>query len=152
MIIEKEVEIVKVADLGDCEIQEYESALIILAEEMGAKLNSSRAKHMGKIKSMAMAYAKGFNYFISGDRAARVAAKKHLINLDGNYLITIQMKDIIVHIKNNSEALGINRKKAKILYTYHAKPALGRDLKEVGKLKKIHTKLKKEFDEILWRK
>ena len=97
-----------------------------------------------------MAFSKGFEYFISDDRGARVAAKKYLQNLDGSSLQTIRMKDIILHIRHNEHFLKIDRKTAKQLYLYGANPKLGRTPFEVKKIETIRECLKKEFDEVLW--
>ena len=56
------------------------------ANEMKVDLTKKRDHNAGEVKSMA--FAKDFEYFISDDRGARVAAKKHLQKLDGSYLQT----------------------------------------------------------------
>jgi hypothetical protein len=100
---------------------------------------------------MAMAFAKDFQYFISDDGGARVAAKLHLQKIDGSYLETIRMNDIITHIRNHSDELDISRKTAKSIYLYGANPRLGRNLREVKKLEGIRKSLINTFDTILWK-
>jgi len=150
MITNSEVTILKECDLNDNELFEYKSALSILASEMQVDLLKKRCKNAGEVKSMAMAFAKDFEYFISDDKAARVAAKKHLQKLDGTYLTTIRMQDIVKHVKSNQETLGINRKTARSLYLYGVNPKLARNATESRKLEVIREYLKTDFDQNLW--
>jgi predicted nucleic acid-binding protein len=150
MISSGEVTILEECDLNDKELFEYESALKILASEMDVDLRKRRCKNAGEVKSMAMAFAKDFEYFISDDRAARVAAKKHLQKLDGTYLTTIRMQDIIKHIKINQETLHISRKTARKLYLYGVNPKMALNAAEKEKAEYIRSYLKKDFDQTLW--
>lgn len=151
MIKSGSIKILKECDLSKQERIEYKSTLNLLAENMGVDLKKQRDHNAGEVKSMAMAFAKGFQYFISDDSGARVAAKKHLQNIDGSYLETIRIKDIIIHIKENNETLNINRKTAKKLYLYGTNPMLGRNEREKKKLEQIQDKMKKIFDDELWK-
>lgn len=150
MISRKEITIIGVDDLTDVELEEYNSTVKLLANEMNVDLKKKRDRNAGEVKSMAMAFAKEFEFFISDDRGARVAAKKHLQNLDGSYLKTIRMRDIILHIRRNEKFLTINRKTAKRLYLYGTNPKLGLNKLEIKNLEKLIYRLKKEFDEELW--
>lgn len=150
MITEEQIVIIKESDLTNEEKFNYNTALTLLAKEMNVDLSKKRDKNAGEVKSMAIAYAKDFNYFISDDKDARVAAKKILQNTDGSYLNTIRLKDIIIHIRNNSERLNIDRKTAKRLYLYGINPKLGRNTEEIKKLTSIFEILKKDFDSNLW--
>ncbi len=60
------------------------------------------------------------------------------------------MKDIIIHIRDCCDDLGINRKTAKQLYIYGANSKLAKDKQEEAKLKSIRKHLKNEFDTKLW--
>ncbi len=104
MIKLNEIIVMKVMDLTHSELQEYDSALKLLAGVMSVDLSKKRDKNAGEVRSMAMAFAKDFEYFISDDGDARVAAKKHLQKIDGTYLNTIRMKDVIRHIKENTSS------------------------------------------------
>lgn len=115
MIGSEEISIMYESDLDDQELQEYRSALGVLASEMEVDLQKKRDKNAGEVKSMAMAFAKDFEYFISDDRTARVVAKRSLQKLDGSYLETIRMKDVIMHIRKNNQTLEIDRKTARRL-------------------------------------
>jgi len=150
MITRKEVKIIRESDLSEVELFEYHSTLSLLAEEMGVDLQKKRDHNGGEVRSMAMAFTKDAEYFISDDGDARVAAKKHLQKLDGTYLETIKMKDIITHIKNNSERMGISRKTAKKLYLNGTSPKLALNLSEKTLLERINGRLKIEFDSFLW--
>lgn len=139
------------SDLSKDELNEYNAALQLLADELEVNLHSKRSRDAGEVKSMAMAYAKGFEYFISDDRKAKVAANRYLQNLDGSYLKTIQMRDVIVQIKENSDLLQITRRSARKLFLYPT------NLKNSGgdgdynrKIKRIADALKKDFDNNLW--
>lgn len=150
MINMNQITIIHVSDLSSNEIIEYESASQVLATEMDIDLHKKRDRNTGEVKSMAMAYAKGYGFFVSDDRDARVAAKKCLQNLDGTYLNTIRMKDIITHIYENDSELKLGRKTAKRLYVYTANARLSTSEIERQKIEKIHRLLVKEFDEKLW--
>ena len=150
MISDGEITVLEDSSLEETESIEYNSTMILLANEMNVDLSRKRDRNAGEVKSMAMAYAKGFGYFISDDRGARVAAKKHLQNLDGSCMETIRMRDIIMHIYNNEERLEISRKTAKRLYLYGTNPKLGKNISQIDTLKNIMNKLKKDFDENLW--
>ena len=150
LISDKKIIVIKDSSLGKDESTEYNSTMNLLANEMNVDLSRKRDRNAGEVKSMAMAYAKGFGYFISDDRGARVAAKKHLQNLDGSCMETIRMRDIILHIYNNEERMGISRKTAKRLYLYGTNPKLGKNTAQIKTLEKIINKLKKDFDENLW--
>lgn len=151
MIEAGEIIEIKVSDLNATESAEYNSTLKLLATEMCVDLsNRHERKNVGEVKSMAMAFAKGYGYFISDDKEARVASKKILQNFDGSYLKTIQMVDIIEHIRDNYERLGISRNITKKLYLYHSNPKSARNDADKIKLTRIHTILKKNFDETLW--
>lgn len=150
MIDSKEIIIMYEMNLGSQELQEYKTALGILASEMGVDLQKKRDKNAGEVKSMAMAFAKDFEYFISDDRKARVAAKRNLQKLDGSYLKTIRMKDVITHIKKNSQSLEIDRKTAKKVFLHGTNPKLAMNQVNKIRLKVIREKLKKEFDDNLW--
>lgn len=110
MISLNEICIMSERDLSKEESEEYTQAVSLLAKDMNVDLTKKRQKNAGEVKSMAMAFAKNYEYFISDDREARVVAKRNLLKLDGTYLETIRFEDIIVHIKNNSEKIGISRK------------------------------------------
>lgn len=142
--------VMKVSDLTIDELNEYNSAAQLLANEMGVDLQKKRDHNAGEVKSMAMAFSKEFEYFISDDGGARVAAKKYLQKLDGSYLQTIRMRDVILHIKDNEKDLDIDRKTAKRLYLYGTSPQLAKNKAEEKKLNIIREKLKSEFDEKLW--
>lgn len=150
MISANEVIVMKVCDLTKDELREYNSTTTLLANEMDVDLGKKRDHNAGEVKSMAMAFTKGFEYFISDDGDARVVAKKTLQKLDGSYLQTIRMEDIVLHIRKNKEILGIERKIAKRLYLYGTNPKLGRNQNEVKKLEKIRESLQIKFDEKLW--
>jgi len=150
MVKQRDIVIMKVSDLSESELEEYNSAMEQLADEMEVDLNKRRNPDLGEVKSMAMAFSKDFEYFISDDRRAKVAAKRRLQKLDGSYLETIRMKDVILHIKKNQESLMIQRKIAKHLYLYDANPKLARNTSEREKLIAISEHRKKEFDEELW--
>lgn len=150
MISANEITILRITDLTESELREYNATVQLLGTEMKVDLNKKRDRNAGEVKSMAMAFVKDFEYFISDDRGARVAAKKHLQNIDGTYLKTIRMRDIILHIRENETFLGINRKTAKRLYLYGVNPKLGKTQFEIKKLETIIGILKKEFDEELW--
>ena len=150
MIADNEIIIVRESSLGEDESLEYNSTMNFLANEMNVNLSQKRDRNAGEVKSMAMAYAKGFGYFISDDRGARVAAKKHLQNLDGTSMETIRMRDIILHIYRNEERLELSRKTIKRLYLYGTNPKLGKDPSQIEKLKIIMNKLKTDFDDNLW--
>ena len=150
MISDNEIIVMYESSLGEDESIEYNSTLNFLANQMNVDLSRKRDRNAGEVKSMAMAFAKNFEYFISDDRGARVAAKKHLQNLDGSFMETIRMRDIIMHIYNNEERLEINRKTTKRLYLYGTNPKLGKNPFQIEKLEKIINKLKKDFDKNLW--
>lgn len=150
MISNGEISIMTTQDLNSDELDEYNLAISLLSKEMDVDLSKKRDKNAGEVKSMAMAYAKNFKFFISDDRGARVAANKHLQNLDGTVLETIRMKDIITHIKTNEKCLEIDRKTAKQLYLYATNPKIGRTDSEIEQLRRINILLKKDFDENLW--
>lgn len=150
MVEKQDIVIMKVSDLSENELKEYNSAMDQLADEMKVDLTKRRNPDLGEVKSMAMAFSKDFEYFISDDRKAKVAAKKRLQKLDGSYLETIRMKDVILHIKKNQESLDIQRKIAKHLYLYDVNPKLARSSSEREKLIAISDHRKKEFDEELW--
>ncbi|MCK4261013.1 MAG: hypothetical protein KAX49_18705 [Halanaerobiales bacterium] len=152
MIDSNEIIVMSVSDLNDDELNEYNSTLQLLANEMKVDLRRKRDRNAGEVRSMAMAFAKDFEYFISDDGGARVAAKKHLQKLDGTYLQTIRMKDVILHIRDNEEDLGINRKIAKRLYLHGTNSNLARTQDESRELKRIRAILKNEFDNNLWPK
>jgi predicted nucleic acid-binding protein len=151
MINSHKIVIVKESELNKDAILEYNTALQLLATEMEVDLSKPRDHNAGEVRSMAMAFAKDFQYFISDDGDARVAAKLHLQKIDGSYLETIRMNDIITHIREHSEELGISRKIAKRLYLYGANPILGRNPSEVKKIEGIRKSLKNTFDTILWK-
>ncbi len=144
MIESNEITVMSVSDLNDDELNEYNSTLQLLANEMKVDLQRKRDRNAGEVRSMAMAFAKDFGYFISDDRGARVAAKKHLQKFDGTYLKTLRMKDVILHIRDNEQELGINRKIAKKLYLLYL---YGTNFRE---LERIRTNLRNEFDDELW--
>lgn len=150
MLAENEIKRIEISSLGTNEQLEYESALDVLSSEMAVDLSKKRDHNAGEVKSMALAFAKGYQYFISDDREARVAAKKHLQKLDGTYLETISMKEIILHMKEKSKELGISRKTAKTLYTYSSNPKLARNPSDRAKLEMIYERHKKIFDNELW--
>lgn len=150
MIEKQDIVIMKVSDLSESELKEYNSAVEQLADEMKVDLTRRRNPDLGEVKSMAMAFSKDFEYFISDDRNAKVAAKKRLQKLDGSYLETIRMKDVILHIRKYQESLGIGRKMAKHLYLYDVNPNLAKKPSEREKLIAISDNRKKEFDEELW--
>ena len=70
--------------------------------------------------------------------------------MDGSYLETIQMKDIILQIRKNEKILSIDRKTAKNLYLYGVNPKLADNEAEHNRMKKILEKMKIEFDDCLW--
>ncbi len=144
MVDEEEITVMSITSLEEDEFIEYNSTVQLLAREMDVDLSKKRDRNAGEVKSMAMAYAMGFEYFISDDRGARVAAKKHLQNLDGSCLETIRMRDIILHIRENENFLEINRKNAKRLYLYATNPKLGNNSVEITKLEEISNRLKKD--------
>jgi len=150
MIKAGEITVMKESDLDADELDEYGVALEVLAREMNVDLQKKRDRNAGEVRSMAMAFAKDFEYFISDDGGARVAAKKHLQKIDGTYLNTIRMKDVILHIRENSVELDIDRKTAKQLYLYGTSPKLARNKSEEEKLKRIRESLKSDFDNNLW--
>jgi predicted nucleic acid-binding protein len=150
MITLNDVVVMKESDLSDSEFQEYNSALQLLANEMNVDLSKKRDRNAGEVKSMAMAFAKDFEYFISDDGEARMAAKKYLQKIDGSHLNTIRMKDIIIHIKQNTTSLNIDRKTAKNLYLFGTSPKLANTPAEAKKLETIREILKKEFESTLW--
>lgn len=150
MIDSKEISIMYESDLGNQELQEYRSALGVLASEMEVDLQKKRDKNAGEVKSMAMAFVKDFEYFISDDRNARVVAKRNLQKLNGSYLETIRMKDVITHIKNNSQTLEIDRKTAKKLFLHGTNPKLATNQVAKTRLEVMREKLKKDFDDNLW--
>lgn len=150
MISSNEIMILKETDLNSQEMEDYSSALKLLASKMEVDITKARAKNVGEIRSMAMAFAKDYDYFISDDKEAQVASKRYLQKIDGNYLKSIRMKDIIVHIRNKCDVLGINRKTAKQLYVYGANPNKAKNKSEKDILSRIFEHLKKEFDEELW--
>jgi len=150
MISANEITVMGIADLTEIELREYNSTIQLLANEMKVDLTKKRDKDAGEVKSMALAFTKNFNYFISDDCGARVAAKKHLQKLDGSYLQTIRMKDVIIHIRDNEKKLGINRKIAKRLYLQGTSRKLASNQAEKRKLERIRGILKNEFDEKLW--
>ena len=86
MINNKEIIVMDVGNLSNDKLNEYLSASQLLAYEMGVDLEKKRERNAGEVKSMAIVFVKKFEYFISDDRGARVAAKKHLQKLDGSYL------------------------------------------------------------------
>lgn len=124
MLEKQDIVIMKVSDLTESELEDYNSAMEKLADEMKVDLNKKRSHNLGEVKSMAMAFSKDFEYFISDDRDAKVASKKRLQKLDGSSLETIRIKDIILHIRENQESLEIDRKTAKQLYLYDVDPRL----------------------------
>lgn len=150
MISLNDITVVKESDLTNSELKEYNSTLQLLASEMDVDLSKKRDRNAGEVKSMAMAFVKDCHYFISDDREARVAAKKHLQKIDGSYLETIRMKDVIIHIKQNADLLCIGRKTAKNLYLLGTGPNLAKTSEETKELGKIRGILKKEFDSELW--
>ncbi len=150
MIKLNEIIVMKVMDLTHSELQEYDSALKLLAGVMSVDLSKKRDKNAGEVRSMAMAFAKDFEYFISDDGDARVAAKKHLQKIDGTYLNTIRMKDVIRHIKENTSSLGIDRKTAKKLFLFGTSPKLTQNQAELKKSEAIREHLKNDFDNNLW--
>lgn len=150
MIEKQDIVIMKASDLSETELVEYNSAIRQLADEMDVDLNKRRDPNLGEVKSMAMAFSKDFEYFISDDRGAKVAAKKRLQKLDGSSLETIRMRDVILQIRKNQDALKIERKTAKNLYLYDANPKLARNTSEEKKILAIREHRKKEFDEELW--
>ena len=150
MFSNNKISVMRLTDLNESELVEYKSTEELLAKEMNVNLSKVRDRNAGEVKSMALAYTKNFSYFISDDRGARVAAKKHLQNLDGSSLNTINMKDIICHIRNKSDKLNITRKIAKQLYLFSVNPKIAQDLNLKKKLTAIHAYLKKNFDENLW--
>ena len=97
-----------------------------------------------------MAFIKGYEYFISDDKDARVSAKRHLQNIDGSTLETIRLQDIRIHIRDYSEKLEISRKTAKRLYLYGTNPKLGQNQREKDQLTLMHNKLRKYFDKKIW--
>lgn len=64
MIGANELTIMYETMLNNQERHEYELALNILSAEMGVNLHRIRDKNAGEAKSMAMAFAKDFEYFI----------------------------------------------------------------------------------------
>lgn len=150
MIGSEEISIMYESDLDDRELQEYRSALGVLASEMEVDLQKKRDKNAGEVKSMAMAFAKDFEYFISDDRTARVVAKRSLQKLDGSYLETIRMKDVIMHIRKNNQTLEIDRKTARRLFLYGTNPKLATNQDEKRRLESMRKSLKKDFDDNLW--
>lgn len=150
MIREKEITVMRESDLTTDELNEYHTTVQLLANEMGVDLQKKRAHNAGEVKSMAMAFSKNFEYFISDDRDARVAAKKYLQKIDGSYLETIRMKDVVLHIREKEKFLCIGRKTTKQLYLYGTSPKLARNYAEKKKLETIRERLKNEFDEKLW--
>jgi hypothetical protein len=150
MLDNKQILVMRENELSCNEKTEYNLALKMLADEMNVNLSKKRDRNAGEVKSMAMAFAKDFKYFISDDRAARVAAKRRLQKMDGSYLETIQMKDIILQIRKNEKILSIDRKTAKNLYLYGVNPKLADNEAEHNRMKKILEKMKIEFDDCLW--
>jgi hypothetical protein len=118
---------------------------------MDVDLSKPRDHNAGEVRSMAMAFAKDFQYFISDDKGARVAAKLHLQKIDGSYLETIRMNDIITHIRDHSDELAISRKTAKRIYLYGVNPNLGENPSKVKKIEGIRNSLKNTFDTVLWK-
>lgn len=151
MISSHKIDIMKESELNEDESLEYNSALQLLATEMDVDLGKPRDRNAGEVRSMAMAFAKDFQYFISDDKGARVAAKLHLQKIDGSYLETIRMDDIITHIRDHRYELDISRKMAKNLYLYGANPNRGRNPIEKKKLEGIRNSLKNTFDTVLWK-
>jgi hypothetical protein len=150
MLEEGVVTVVNDTCLNSDEKLEYTYALSILSKQMSVDLYKKRDHNAGEVYSMALAFAKGYSYFISDDRGARVAAKKHLQYLDNSYVNTIQLKDIIKVIRAKQDTLHLSRKEAKHLYTYSSNPKLGHTRNEIERLKTIHLKQKQEFDQKLW--
>lgn len=150
MIQSKDIIILRECDLCSAERFDYESALNLMAAAMKVNLLKPRDRNAGEIRSMAMAYSLHFNYFISDDKEARVVAKTILQNLDGSYLQTIRMKDIVVHLREKGDEIGINRRTAKNLYCYGSNPELAGNTQQKYKLKRINRILKDEFDYELW--
>lgn len=150
MISANKITVMKISDLTENELEEYNSAAQLLANEMGVGLEKKRDRNAGEVKSMAMAFSKGFEYFISDDRGARVASNKHLQKLDGSCLETIRIKDVILHIRENEKFMKIDRKTAKRLYLYGANPKLARNSFEKERIEAIRESLRKEFDQKLW--
>lgn len=150
MLSNNDITVMRLTDLDESELFEYKSTEELLAKEMNVNLSKVRDRNAGEVKSMALAFTKNFGYFISDDRGARVSAKKHLQNLDGSSLNTINMKDIISHIRIKSDELNIIRKVAKQLYLFSVNPKKTYDINLKKKLTAIHASLKKDFDKNLW--
>lgn len=150
MLKSSEINIMKEDELSTTETADYHSALSVLATEMKVNLSKPRDKNAGEVKSMAMAFAKEFQYFISDDRDARVAAKKHLQGIDNTYLGTIRMNDIIKHLKDNESKIGISRKTARRLYLYTFNPKLCKNQSEINKIERMKTLHTQKFDNELW--
>ncbi len=150
MVSANEITVLKETDLSTEEKADYDFALKILANEMVVDITKVRAKNGGEIRSIAMAFAKDYEYFISDDKAAHVASKRYLQKIDGTCLKSIRMKDIIIHIKNRCDVLGINRKTAKQLYIYGGNPKKAINQSERACLLRIYEHLKKDFNEELW--
>lgn len=149
MISSKDIVIVSESELSNQEQIDYELTLNVLAKELNVCLRKPRDRNLGEIKSMSMAFVKNYGFFISDDHDGKVAAKKHLQNMDGSWLKTIRMSDIILHIRNHEE-IGITRKLAKQLYLYGTSPKLGSSRAEKEKIERFHKKLQKQFDDELW--
>lgn len=150
MVNSSEITIMTEAMLSISENQDYQSALNVLSTEMNVNLSKLRDKNAGEVKSMAMAYAKEYQYFISDDKEARVVAKRHLQGTDNTYLGTIRLNDIIKHLRENLEEIEISRKTAKRLYLYMFNPKFGRDQNEKKKIEKAKIVHAQIFDNELW--
>jgi len=138
------------AELCLSEADDYRNTLVLLAKEMNVDLGKKRDRNAGEVLSMALAWSKNYQFFISDDRGARVAANKHLQNLDGSCFQTLNMADIVNHVRDNADRLGLSRKLVKQLYLYSSNPSLGRDRDEKIKLDRIHAKMREHFDRVLW--
>lgn len=67
MVAINEIFIITISNLDSDELKEYNLALSLLSKEMNVDLSKKRDRNAGEVKSMAMAYAKGFKFFISDD-------------------------------------------------------------------------------------